>query len=148
VIERKAGEELERMGLFGSERGLRRKLPKQVVQQEVRMGIARGPNGQLQKGHSLSLGTQWKPGQSGNSSGARHATHCQELIERHNCDEEMALMAAARGRYKNVSRQAQVAAYEAISTRAYGRAAVIQIANFNEVQFVKEIGGGVNQDDV
>jgi hypothetical protein len=105
------------------------------------MDVPRNSKGQLMKGHHLSPETQWKPGQPGNPRGTNHAAKCQKLIESHKLDEEIALMAGRERRYKRVPFQVQLNAYETLVERGYGRPAVIQIANVNEVQFVKRLVG-------
>jgi hypothetical protein len=92
-------------------------------------------------GKSGNAATQWRPGQSGNNGGMRHAIKCQKLIETHKLDEEIALMASRQGKYKRVPYRDQISAYELLRDNAYGKPAVIQIANFNEVQFVKRLIG-------
>lgn len=101
----------------------------------------------FQKGVSGNPATMWKPGESGNTGGVRHKALCQQLIAKHQLDEEIALMAKREGKYKRVPFQVQLNAYEALRDAAYGKPATIQIANFNEVQFVKRIVG-VDQEEV
>jgi hypothetical protein len=98
-------------------------------------------------GKSGNPATMWKPGERGLNTGARHAVECRNLIEQHNLDEEMALLAARQGKYKRVPFRDQISAYEKLRDSAYGKPAAIQVANVNEVQFVKRIVG-VDQDKV
>jgi hypothetical protein len=109
------------------------------------MDVPRAGNGQIQKGRSLNPATQFKPGESGNPRGTRHRAKCQQLIENHNLDEEMALIAARQGRYKRVPYRDQIEAYRQLRDAAYGKPATVQVANVGEVQYVKVIGG-VDQD--
>lgn len=93
------------------------------------------------KGVSGNPAMMWKPGESGNTGGVRHKTQCQELMKKYQLDEEMALMASRQGKYKRVPFRDQISAYEVLRDNAYGKPAVIQIANFTEVQFVKRLMG-------
>jgi hypothetical protein len=70
---------------------------------------------------------------------ARHQSRrCQELIKQYNLDEEMSQLAARQGKYKRLPFRDQISAYELLRDSAYGKLAVIQIANVNETRFVKQ----------
>jgi hypothetical protein len=74
-----------------------------------------------------------KPGESGNNMGLRHAVKCQKLVEDYNLDEEMAMLASRQGKYKRAPFRDQISAYELLRDNAYGKPAVVQVANLNEV---------------